>query len=93
MAIEITLSSANMGDVDELDFDLWSRYVADNLEAATGIDAVLDQARFGETGADRISGATEAEHVAIRQWLGVDGWESFCGETWTRMRAEAERAT
>ena len=30
MAIAIILSGANMGDVDELDYDLWAWYVAQN---------------------------------------------------------------
>lgn len=95
MGIKITLSSAAMGDVDELDFDLWARFVAEQIDEATGIEVVeVDQARFGEAGEDRIDGATEEQRQVLRSWLSVDGWDVFCGQggPWETMRAKAEKA-
>lgn len=89
MAIEITLSSANMGDVDETDFDVWTAFVGDRLQDALDLNGtvVLDQFRFGEAGEDRIVGATPEQKEAIRGWLSVTGWEAFCGEEWEKRRA------
>jgi hypothetical protein len=95
MAITIILSSAAMGDVDELDFDLWTRYVSEHVDEATGAEvAEVHQFRFGEPGPDRIDGATEEQRETLRRWLSVDGWDSFCGQggPWETMRAETERA-
>ncbi len=89
MTITVILSGANMGDVDELDYDLWARYVAENVESATSIDAEVDQLRLGDAGEDTIVGATAEQRETLRTWLAVDGWEDFCGEAWARMRAEA----
>jgi hypothetical protein len=95
MAIKIILSSAAMGDVDELDFGCWARYVAERIDEATGVEvAEVDQQRFGEAGEDQISGATEEQRETLRRWLSVDGWDAFCGQggPWEKMRAEAEAA-
>ena len=79
MAIEIILSSANLGpEADEAFFDAWASYVAEHVDEACGVDATVDQCRFGEAGEDSISGASEDERETIRQWLSVDGWEAFC---------------
>lgn len=87
MAIRIMLSSADMGDVDERDFDLWTRYVAENVESATGVDAEVEQGRFGDAGEDVISGATEAQRDLLLSWLSVHGWEAFCAGPWDEMRS------
>jgi hypothetical protein len=88
--IWITLSSANMGDnVDERDFDLWAKYVAETIDEAVGFEIhEVDQARFGEAGEDWITGATAEETEIIRRWLAVDGWEAFCSGAWQAMAAE-----
>lgn len=88
--ITVTLSSANMGDVDETDFDLWARYVADNIEDATGIECQIEQHRYGE-GEDEIEAYGE-ERETLRRWLSTDGWNAFCGEAWETMRAEHDAA-
>lgn len=88
--IRITLTSANMGDnADERDFDLWARYVAETIDAATGITVgEVDQARYGEAGEDVIVGASEDERETLRTWLSVTGWESFCAGAWQILAAE-----
>ena len=92
MTIKITLSSANMGDVDEADFDCWAGFVNDRIDDVAGATVVVDQFQFGEADEDQIEGATAAQRDAIRSWLGVDGWNEFCGEEWTSRRAAKEAA-
>ncbi len=92
--IKVVLSAANMGDVDELDFDIWAKFVTENIDEKTGIEvAEVEQFRFGEPGGDLITGATEEQNDRLSTWIRVDGWELFCGETWNTMRAEAEAQT
>jgi len=87
--IKITLSSAAMGDMtDDRDFDLWARYVTENVTESTGVEvAEVDQYRFGEAGEDAITGADEDERETLRRWLSVDGWEAFCSGAWQAMAA------
>lgn len=102
--IQITLTSANMGDVAEIDFDCWRSYVDDTLSAAPwleGYEVTVEQARFGEGGDDviivRSGGALSAEAEAtleedIGRWLGAEGWDGFCGSEWETRRAAREAA-
>lgn len=90
--IQITLSSANMGDVDEVDFDCWAGFVNEKIDDVAGETVTVDQFRFGASGEDRIEGATEEQAATIRAWISVTGWEAFCGEEWNRRRAEREAA-
>jgi hypothetical protein len=95
MAIEIVLSSANMGDVDETDFDLWRRFVAGRIDDAMGFEVeAVSQRRFGEVGNDCVYGGTEEQREAIRSWLSHDGWDEFCGQggPWETMRREHDAA-
>jgi hypothetical protein len=87
--VGVILSSASMGDVDELDFALWARYVREHLGEATGLDVTVEQGRFGDAGEDLILGGTYADKFAARCWLNVDGWNAFCSGPWTRARAAA----
>lgn len=92
--ISVTLTAANMGDVDETDFDLWAKFVAENHEAALGFEIhEIDQCDFTDGAArDYVSGGTKEQRDAIRHWLSVTGWDDFCGETWERMRREHDAA-
>ena len=90
MTIRIWLTSANMGDMtDEHDFDLWARYVRENISESTGIDvAEMNQARYSDGGEDSVYGANEDEREALLRWLRVDGWEAFCAGAWQAMAAK-----
>lgn len=92
--INVVLTAANMGNVDEVDFDLWAKFVAENIDAAMGFEvASVDQCVFvGGMDRDMITGGTEEQREAIRSWLSATGWETFCGETWERMRREHDAA-
>ena len=65
--ISVTLTAANMGNVDETDFDLWTKFVSENHEAALGFEiAEIDQHRFsGGPDRDTITGGTEDERAAM----------------------------
>lgn len=93
MTIRIWLTSGNMGDMaDERDFDLWARYVRENISESTGIEVdEVVQARFSDSGEDSIYGAAEDQRDTLRRWLSIDGWEAFCGGAWQAMAAEASR--
>ena len=74
--ITIHLSSANMGDVTEADFDAWAAYV----ERHVADDVTVEQLPFGEAGPDRISGGTEYERAALREMLSHSLWDAFCAD-------------
>ena len=92
--ISVTLTAANMGDVDEIDFDLWTKFVSENHEAALGFEIhEIDQHSFKRPPSrDTIGGGTEEQREAIRTWLSVTGWDDFCGEAWEKMRAQYDAA-
>ena len=92
--ISVTLTAAHMGNVDETDFDLWTKFVTENIDEALGFDVHdIEQGRFPcGAGADVITGATQEQRDAIRAWLDVDGWNAFCGEAWETMRREHDAA-
>lgn len=79
--IEIVLTSYNMGDVTEADFDAWASWVASHVEMVFGVDATVDQFRFGESVVDDVvRGGNETLREEIAQWLSVDGWSDFCAD-------------
>ena len=80
MAISVTLTSANMGDVDECDFDAWASFVCDSIDDAVGFEvAAVDMHAFGRgPGRDTVSGASEEQEAAIREYLSVTGWDAWC---------------
>lgn len=86
--IKITLSSAPLGAVDDVVFDMWTAHVADRIDAALGFDCDVHQGRLGEAGEDRIEGASPEQAEAIRRWLGNDGRDEFrgIGGPWETMR-------
>lgn len=80
MAIEITLTAYNMGAVTEGDFDAWAAFVAENIDAAVGLEvAAVSQSPFA-SGPDHdvITGGTAQDREYVRTWLSVDGWARFC---------------
>lgn len=88
--IRLVLSAATMGDdVDEVDFDLWTRFVCENIDQAVGFEVhEVEQAGFMTGGVDSIVGGTDEQRAAIKSWVAVTGWDAFCGEAWEKMRAE-----
>ena len=87
--IKVTLSSADMGDVDEIDFDCWAGFVNDKIDDVVNAAVEVEQARFGDAGPDVISGATDEQARDIRDWLAHAGWDAFCGDEWNKRRAAA----
>lgn len=86
--ISITLTACNMGDVTEADFDAWHRYVCDHIDEALGFEVhEVDQHPFANGPAkNTISGATDEQEEAIREWLSHGGYEAFCAtpEAWPK---------
>jgi hypothetical protein len=100
MSIEITLSASGMGDgADETDFDLWARYVAEQIDERTGLTVSVDQFTFTGPGSwpeDKIEIAGNDGEPAdavetIKHALGAL-WEDFCGDVWDTMRREHDAA-
>ncbi len=80
MSVTLTLTSANMGDVSEEDFDAWAEYVAARIDEKTGLDVSVEQARFGEAGEDRhdnmvVAYGADPIDEALRAL-----WEDFCAD-------------
>lgn len=79
-AASITLTSADMGDVTEADFDAWVAYVSERIDEFTGLDVTVDAARFGAGGADRIVAENDEDRQTLRRAISVDLWEKFCAD-------------
>lgn len=80
--IKVRLTACNMGsECDEADFDAWASWVIDHIDDAIGFEVhEVEQARFGDAGADRVSGAMEEQSARIRDWLSNEGWGAFCAD-------------
>lgn len=100
MSIKITLSASGMGDAaDETDFDLWARYVAEQIDERTGLTCEVDQFAFTGRGSwpeDKIEiagsdGEPDDAHETIKAALGAL-YEDFCGDVWDTMRREHDAA-
>lgn len=85
--ISITLSAANMGpNADEAEFDAWASYVNEHIDEALDITSEVDQFAFTGRGAeneDRVSGGSEEQRDAVREWLSHAGWDAFCSRATT----------
>lgn len=78
--IVIALTATNMGPANLAeDFDAWHNFVCNNIDDALGFN-VCDVTQANAGSEDRIEGATEEQREAIRRWLAVDGWETFCSD-------------
>lgn len=74
----ISLTSYNMGDVTEADFDSWVAFVNERIDERCGFTVAVDGLRFGESGDDRISGSDE-ERETIAEAVRVL-WDEWCAE-------------
>jgi hypothetical protein len=79
----VRLTAYNMGpDATEEEFNAWTRYVAANIDEATGLDVTVNAFQFAGRGAggdeDEISGwETEEDREAIVEALEAL-WERGC---------------
>ncbi len=76
----VKLSSANMGDVTEADFDAWAAWVNDHIDAVAGCPVSVEQFAFGDSGPDQVSGLDDAARETVLSWLRAEGWEAFCAD-------------
>lgn len=76
---QITLTSANMYDPTQADYDAWVEYVCRNIDNATGMTVGVYAAAMGddEPGADQIEADTDDDREIISRALG-DLWEDYC---------------
>lgn len=82
MTATIKLSSYNMGDVTEEDFDAWAAYVAEHIDEMCGFDVRVDQFRFGSSdnsGDDLIEADAEEQRTTIEEavremWDRAEWW-------------------
>ena len=63
----LELSSYDLGDVTEADYDMWVSYVADHIDEACGFEVAVEQRRFGAAGSDRITHATDEQRATITE--------------------------
>jgi hypothetical protein len=74
------LTSYDMGDATEADFDRWVEYVMQGIDTACGFEVDVTQARW-QSGPDRdrIRHATEEQEQTIREAL-ICLWDAWCSE-------------
>jgi len=78
--ISVTLTSYNMGDVTEADYDAWIQYVSDRIDERCGFEVDLDACAFDRPAfTTAIAGATAAEEEVIRAALAAL-WEEACAD-------------
>jgi len=71
----LTLHSDGMGNATEEDFDAWTSYVTERIDARAGMPVKVERARFGESGDDVSRWDPNAE--TLRDILkGL--WEEWC---------------
>ncbi len=89
----VRLSSANMGDVTEADFDMWAEYVNERIDEACGFLVEVTQARFGEPGDDFIADGVGDQNDTVREAIATL-WESWCATGWNEaVAARAQRVS
>lgn len=76
----VTLSSANMGNVTEADFDAWAAWVNARIDEVAGCPVSVEQFAFGASGSDQTSGLDDATRETVLSWLRTEGWEAFCAD-------------
>lgn len=74
----VTLTSYNMGDATEAEYDAWTSYVCEHIDEHTGFEVAVEVDRFGTAGDDRIV-ATDEQREAIQAAL-ADLWQSWCAD-------------
>lgn len=76
----VRLTSYNMGDATEQDFDQFASYVAARIDAETGLDVEVDQFRFGESvWCDEIRAASDVDRETVKAAL-AQLWETWCAD-------------
>lgn len=83
--VSITLTSANMGDVVERDYDDWAAFVERTVQADhPSARVTVEQRRFGDPAPDRVSvsGTDDDEglQASILESLGHELWDGWCAE-------------
>ena len=82
---EITLTSYNMGNVTEADYDGWVAFVTEKLSSEAGVEVEVDAAPFGRGGeSDRVSADSAEDERAIRLAM-VELWERWCASEGIRL--------
>lgn len=77
-AVKVTLSSADIGDATDDDFDAWIAYVGEHLGDKLDLFVDVDASRFGAAGPDVIH-VEGVERSEVREAIGCL-WEAFCEE-------------
>lgn len=79
--ITVTLTSYNMGDVTEADYDAWISYVSARIDERTGLDVTVDASPFGcGSSEDCISGYEDEDDRQIIQDTLYCLWDEFCAD-------------
>lgn len=75
----VTLTSYDLGDVTEADYDAWTDYVTDQIDGRTGLDVTVEREPFAASGSDRIEARDEEDEQTIREAIEAL-WVDFCAE-------------
>lgn len=77
-AVNVMLSSADLGDANADDFSAWIDYVTEHLDGKLELFCDVDASRFGAAGPDVIH-VEGIERSEVREAIGCL-WEAFCEE-------------
>lgn len=75
----VRLSSENMGDASESDYDSYVAFVADRIDAKCGFAVEVCTERFGGIVSQPVSGATDEQEQTISEALDAL-WVDWCDE-------------
>jgi hypothetical protein len=75
----ITISADGTDCSSGDDFDTYVSFVSDRIDDRAGFTVNVESAPFGEGGADRISGADDAQRETIREAMQVI-WQEWCAQ-------------
>ena len=77
-SVSIVLTSDGLVDGDPAEYDAWVDYVSERVDECCDVNATVEARRYGMGGRDRVSSRDESAVERVREWLKVQGWESFC---------------
>jgi hypothetical protein len=80
MAKMVRLTSANMGNADEADYESWVEFVCENIGSACGFWVGVECERYGEAGDDKVFAPSEGDRQTMREAL-ESLWVRWCEET------------
>ena len=74
----VCLSSYNLGDVDDDEYDRWINFICERIDAKAGFEVLVQAKPFGASGSDTFAGDEETVQI-LRDAMRVL-WDEWCAE-------------